>query len=684
MHLERLFTHRLIRLLRVVLPLLVVGLALIPAWNYYARRVQKEDSPRFSPHLPSGVSVRTEGFTHSRTEGGRTQFTVNAKQSLGFKDEKYILQDVDVTIYGASDGEPPRRMRGENCTYDQASNDVECTGRVEVELEPQTMVRTEKVIYNHNSGDVMAPGTAIFEKNGTTGRANSFEYGMKSGLLKLIGDVKIQTPNALDVETAVALLHQKENWTRLSGGVFIKSPNGWIRGTEGRATLAPETYQPKVITVEGNVTAESQSRQSRETWKMRAAWIEATISEAGQAELIRARTGVEIEKISGDVPQRLTGGEVDTILRAGAVMEVEARHDARMAFGPDQTLQAPRIWTNTTGSVKTSEDSILTAGDSTIEGKEFEIENQDDFVSFRTSHPATLKKTGGIESSSDQTRARFERRTSMLMELFQSGNFRFRTPQYEGRAQTGRFEEGGTVVTLDGSPVVSDAAKRLEASQIRIHQKDNTFLATGNVSTLLKNPEEPVLVKAERGEGGADSILYTGNVQLWRGAAYIQAERLNAIGQGGQKTRVHAEGRPGVQIQSNLQNIRATSDTLDYDDTLGTVRYLGRVRAQKQDMILETADMTVQFRDDTLAEIVAIGNVVVSRTDQRGTGERAVYNAATDVVTLMGKNAQVSDKEHGLVQAPMLTMANRGRTASAAAGKGERTITKYRIQNSKK
>jgi LPS export ABC transporter protein LptC len=683
MRLERVFTHRLIRILQVVLPLLVVALAVVPAWNYYVRRAQKEDSPRFSAGLPSGVSVRTEGFTYSRTEGGRTQFTVTAKQSLGFKDEKYILQDVDVTIHGASDQEPARRMRGENCTYDQASNDVECSGDVEVELEPQAIVRTAKVIYNHNSGHVTAPQPATFEKNGTTGRANSFEYGMKTGLLRLSGDVKIQTAGALDVETAVALLHQKENWAKLSGGVLIQSPKGWIRGRDGYATLKPETYEPKVITVEGSVTAESQSPRSGEAWKLRAAWIEARISDGGDAERFQARRGVEIEKISGNVIQRLSGGEVDTILKDGAVDEVEARQDARMAFGPDQTLTAPRIWTNASGSVRTSDESILTAGDSTIEGREFVIDNGEDFVSFRTSRRATLKKSGGMESSSDQTRARFERRTNMLLELFQTGNFQFRTPQYEGRAQTGRFEDTATIITLDGSAVVSDAAKRLEASQIQIDQKDNTFVATGNVSTLLKDSEDPVLVKAARAEGGADSMLYTGNVQLWRGGAYIKAERLNATGQSGQNARVHALGGQGGQIQSNLLNIRATSDTLDYDGALGTVRYLGRVRAQKQDMILETPDMTVQFRDNRVAEIIADGGVEVSRGDQRGSGQRAVYNAASDAVTLTGKNAQVRDKER-LVQAPVLTMANRGQTASAQAGKGERTTTKYRVQNGKK
>src|SRR5215471_20693344 len=92
MRLERILTHRLIQISRVVLPILVIALVAFPAWNYYARLVKKAAEPsKAGPKLPGGVSVRTDGFTYSRTEAGQTKFTIHAKQSLGFKDDKYIL-----------------------------------------------------------------------------------------------------------------------------------------------------------------------------------------------------------------------------------------------------------------------------------------------------------------------------------------------------------------------------------------------------------------------------------------------------------------------------------------------------------------------------------------------------------------------------------------------------------------
>ena len=683
MRLERVFTHRVIRFFQVVLPILVIGLIAVPAWNYYAKRVQKGPLARLGAKLPSGVSVRTEGFTYAATEGGRTKFTVHAKQSLRFEDEKYTLQDVDVVVYGASESEPARNVRGKFCTFDQATNDFTCNGNIEVELDEKTTVRTEKLIYNDHAGIVTAPQSATLEQKGTIGTADNFQYAMPTGLLKLDGNVKIRTADHVEIETAAALFQQKENWTTMSGGVIFKSSNGWIRGATSHANLEPGSYKPQVIGVEGDVTAESHARVGGESWKLRADWLEVTLSKEGTAQYLKTRGNVEMEKLAGETYQRLTGNEIDTSLKDGKVDVLHARQSARMVMGENQTLEASQIWTNATGSVRTTDNSVLKVGDSTIEGKDFVIENGDTVVTFRTAHAAVLKKEGGQESSSDQTRARFDSHTSTLLELVQNGNFRFKSVQYEGSAQNGRFDEGGTVITLEGSPVVTDAEKRLEAAVIRVNQKDNSFVATKNVSTLMKNPNERVLVKAARAEGGADSMLYTGNVQLWRGDAYIKAERIRALGQG-PKANVHAEAASGRKVESHLQNIRATSDTLDYDDSRGVVHYLGHVQAKKQDMILETPDLTASFRDGNVTEIVASGGVVVTRIDQRGTGERAVYDAATDVVTLTGQNAQIRDRERGLVQGSTLTMKNKGEAVSVTAGNGERTITKHPVKNDKK
>lgn len=679
MRLERLFTHRLVRLFQVVLPLVVISLIAIPAWNYFARLNQKTGPSRQGRQLPAGVSVHTDGFTFSQTEGGRTSYTVRAKTYLGVKDNKSMLEDVGVTVYGATEKDPTRTIRGKHCTYDQDTSDFECRENVQIQLDPKTTIYTEELLYNHKDGIATGPQHAHLVQEGTTGDADRFQYGVNSGLLNLYGHIKIDTAQQTELQTDTAVFQQKENWATMAGGVRIQSPTGWVRGTSGRAELTPGTFKPKTITIQDDVTGESHPQSGRETMKVRGDWLNATISPEGNVERVLTRGHAELEKTAGDQHQRLAGSEIDTTFNSGKVDVADARQNARMVMGNDQTLESSEIWTNAGGSVQTHDKSVMKVGDSTIEGREFHIESAEDVVTFNTARPATMKKEGGQESSADQMTARFDSRTNMLIDLVQTGNFKFRTPQYYGHAQRGTFQDGGDVIVLDGAPVVDDSEKHLEAAQIRLNQKDNSFAANKNVTALMKNSNQHVLVRAAHAEGGAESMLYTGSVQLWRADTYIKAERLTASG-GDQDSKVHAEASAGTRVQSTLQNVRSTSDTLDYDQAAGTIHYTGHVHAQKQDMIVEAPDMVVHFQDQNVTEIVASGGVKVTREDQIGTGERAVYDQMTDIVTLTGKNAQIKDTEHGVSTGSKLTMHSKTKNVLVQGSNGERTVSQHPVQ----
>jgi lipopolysaccharide export system protein LptA len=99
-------------------------------------------------------------------------------------------------------------------------------------------------------------------------------------------------------------------------------------------------------------------------------------------------------------------------------------------------------------------------------------------------------------------------------------------------------------------------------------------------------------------------------------------------------------------------------------------------------MILEASDLTVTLRgrDKSVAEITASGGVVVTRANQQGTGSHAVYDAATDLVTLTGNPAQGRDKTRGTVEGARITMKATGETAVVDGGKGGRTVTRHPVK----
>jgi lipopolysaccharide transport protein LptA len=114
---------------------------------------------------------------------------------------------------------------------------------------------------------------------------------------------------------------------------------------------------------------------------------------------------------------------------------------------------------------------------------------------------------------------------------------------------------------------------------------------------------------------------------------------------------------------------------------VGMAHYVGDVRAQKDDMVLEAPDVTVHFLDQNLNDLTATGGVTALRADQRGMGDTAVYEALTDAITLTGKNAQVRDKQHGVIQGSRLIMKKDGQTVSVEGGNGERTLTQHGVKN---
>ena len=80
-----------------------------------------------------------------------------------------------------------------------------------------------------------------------------------------------------------------------------------------------------------------------------------------------------------------------------------------------------------------------------------------------------------------------------------------------------------------------------------------------------------------------------------------------------------------------------------------------------------------------IEEIVGIGGVVVTRGEQRGKGDQAVYNAQTDIITLTGKPAEVHDKEHGSAQGDRLIMKKTSETMAVESENGGRAVTKHPV-----
>jgi lipopolysaccharide transport protein LptA len=130
-----------------------------------------------------------------------------------------------------------------------------------------------------------------------------------------------------------------------------------------------------------------------------------------------------------------------------------------------------------------------------------------------------------------------------------------------------------------------------------------------------------------------------------------------------------------------MDSVRAAADRLDFDEAQRIAHYTGNVQARRQSMTLRTDDMTVRIEGDRLSEIVAVGNVALSRPGQSATGEKAVFDARLETVTLTGRNARFDDAE-GLVEGPVLTVHTSGDRMAVTGAATQRTTSKYKVKKS--
>ena len=93
----------------------------------FSRRLQKIEKPLEKIGL--NIQQSAEGFTISRSEGGRTLFTVRAGKVVQLKLSGHAtLEDVRIIVYG-KDSSRYDQITGKRFEYDKETGDVTAQGR---------------------------------------------------------------------------------------------------------------------------------------------------------------------------------------------------------------------------------------------------------------------------------------------------------------------------------------------------------------------------------------------------------------------------------------------------------------------------------------------------------------------------------------------------------------------------
>jgi lipopolysaccharide export system protein LptA len=115
---------------------LAAGVLLVVALGVFLA-VGKGKNPFNRRDLPQrlGIDIKQEanGFTYSQSHGGRTLFKIHASKVVQLKDNRAVLHDVKIELYG-EDGSRVDRIEGSEFDYDQKTGTATASGPVEITL----------------------------------------------------------------------------------------------------------------------------------------------------------------------------------------------------------------------------------------------------------------------------------------------------------------------------------------------------------------------------------------------------------------------------------------------------------------------------------------------------------------------------------------------------------------------
>jgi lipopolysaccharide export system protein LptA len=667
MRLQRIAFHRAVRILSGILPVVIVAFVCVAVWNYWART---RDLPTTPTHggtvLPPDVAVQTGAFTFESYIGDQRKFLIKGSELVVLKDNRNLLSNVDVLVYGQKAGDPDRRIHGDKCSYAKKTEDdslVRCDGNVSVELDPGTIAYTQELHYDSKTGMISSPGATRLERPGhMTGTAGQMQYLIDTGLLRLSNRADIELTEGGSLHTGIAIFQQKENWVTVSQGIEMKSANGWLKGGSGRADLAPGTYRPTNATIENGASMES--RSPRSLLKMKSDWLQSDLTAEGKPKRVLARGGVVAEnKSTGDdksLGGTLSGPEIEMWMSENGRPDViEARQHPKFESDSDKVeLTAENTIHIDYGprSIKTDGASSFTGETNSITGRDFVIETDEKKNEriFSTLSRATLESPD-MKTEADKTKAHIDGATNKIVSLEQTGQVKLTDKKAARSGKAGKLTVKGDQIVLEqDNPEVIDGQRILKGKTLTIWQADKKFVADGNVTMAdMSSKAKPVVILADHAEGDESRINYTGKVQLFPGDGQIDAGHLVAYAK---ENRFIADGgvsSKGTGFHANSREL----EFIDKGDAGQTAHYTGGVSATQTDkqgvsFVLNTHDLEVNLKSGQMETLVATKGADVTQgaglRALKGHADRVNYNAATGDIVLTGTEAAEAEIRRGV------------------------------------
>ncbi|MEP6570615.1 MAG: LPS export ABC transporter periplasmic protein LptC [Acidobacteriota bacterium] len=179
--------------------LLILAAAIVfVAISYYRLRNNKPFRLHSeSPELSREIKGIVEGYEQRLMKDGRLYLWLRAARDITFMDDHHELEQVNLAVYPPV-GDKPDQITANKAIYDPKTSVITFLGNVKVETRDALKVNTEAIAYDQNSEVAQTEAPISFERENVSGHSTGAVVESKTKKLELKRDVEITvTPEAL-------------------------------------------------------------------------------------------------------------------------------------------------------------------------------------------------------------------------------------------------------------------------------------------------------------------------------------------------------------------------------------------------------------------------------------------------------------------------------------------------------
>src|SRR6266853_129936 len=217
---------------------------------YISARLQVRQAVRDVPErLGVHVEQTTTGFSFSKSEAGRTLFTIHASNAVQFKEAgRAELRDVTIVLYGRESNRFDQ-IYGKNFEYDPRSGNIVAKGEIHIEASDLT--------FNQKTGNAVTPSRVRFSMPQASGSAMGVTYDGKTNTLTMISEVALTTngPKSSLVMATHAVVTKQPRQIVLEQARVIR-PDQRLASDQATVFLRNDNTAERILAV-GHVVAAS-------------------------------------------------------------------------------------------------------------------------------------------------------------------------------------------------------------------------------------------------------------------------------------------------------------------------------------------------------------------------------------------------------------------------------------------